>query len=456
MELSLRARLALVLLILPVASLVVISFYVARTFRRDKIAYVYESANAQAYSLNLQLDKTLAQASERLRALSYRYFNPSVEGNKPWDLGVLQAFLVVPLNQKPSPINLKFFVEAERGVVARALKSFELITQEDWKKIKSDFENLCKCWILRHSDRDYDFVGLFSQSRVWPEFNRAHSSIIALVKDDKLLDLSEKDEKIQQAVGSWIANQVKDRKSKVGSFRTQISALGAYLVSRVRLTKAPYELWLITPESAVLGVISQIFKGVLVVALALIVINTVFAFRIADGITFGIDHLMDATVRVGHGEFNFRLPNLGNNEIGQLAKAFNAMTLEIRYLLRETIQKTRMEQELKTAQLVQSTFFQSRQAQYLGGEVIGFYQSATECGGDWFYHFDDSSGRVYVVIADVTGHGVASAMATSALAIIFAELKDRSLEPHQMIEHCNRLISYVFRGALMLTMAVIC
>lgn len=454
MELSLRARLALALVLLPLLSLAVLSYYVARAIKKDKVAYVYDAANGQAYSLNLQLEKSLSQGVERLKSLSYRYFNPSIEGNKPWDLGILDAFLVIPSGVMPTGGSLKFFVEVETGVSARVIKSLEKISKEEWNKIHIDFYAPCKCWILRHFDRDRDFVGLVSQAKVWPELHRAQGSTLILAKDGLLLDTNEKDERIIELLGSWVSEENKKRGVK-GSFRSQLLGIGAHLVSRVSLSRGPYELWLLTPEVAVLGVVNQIFKGVFLVAIALGIISVVLAFAIADSITFGLDRLLEATVQVAHGHFGFRLPNLGVGEVGQLAKAFNTMTLEIRHLLKETAQKARMEEELKTAQLVQTTFFQNMEAKYSGAEVVAFYQSASECGGDWFYHFDDGRGSVYVVVADVTGHGVASAMATSALSVIFAELRNRHLEPNQIVNQTNKLISEVFRGSLMMTMVVL-
>ena len=52
-----------------------------------------------------------------------------------------------------------------------------------------------------------------------------------------------------------------------------------------------------------------------------------------------------------------------------------------------------------------------------GLKVKNYYRSADETGGDWFGYFQNQkSGLLYVMIGDVTGHGIASAILTGAVA----------------------------------------
>ena len=47
-------------------------------------------------------------------------------------------------------------------------------------------------------------------------------------------------------------------------------------------------------------------------------------------------------------------------------------------------------------------------------KLAGYFLPASQCGGDWWTVHDMPDGRVLVVIGDVTGHGVPSAMITAA------------------------------------------
>ncbi len=57
----------------------------------------------------------------------------------------------------------------------------------------------------------------------------------------------------------------------------------------------------------------------------------------------------------------------------------------------------------------------------------GFYRPAAQCGGDWWWHERLPDGSLQIWIGDVSGHGPAPAMITSAVAGTFLTL--RSVEP---------------------------
>jgi serine phosphatase RsbU (regulator of sigma subunit) len=47
-----------------------------------------------------------------------------------------------------------------------------------------------------------------------------------------------------------------------------------------------------------------------------------------------------------------------------------------------------------------------------GIRLAGYFEPAAECGGDWWTVHDMPEDRVLIVIGDVTGHGISSAMIT--------------------------------------------
>jgi len=103
-----------------------------------------------------------------------------------------------------------------------------------------------------------------------------------------------------------------------------------------------------------------------------------------------------------------------SDEIGHLSLAFNKMADDIVNYMREMKEKYRIEEELKTAELVQSNFFPHKKYEYKDLAIYGHYQSATECGGDWWGSFEKEDYQV-IVLADVTGHGTPAALMTAVL-----------------------------------------
>lgn len=93
-------------------------------------------------------------------------------------------------------------------------------------------------------------------------------------------------------------------------------------------------------------------------------------------------------------------------------------------LIEDTVEKTRMEQELHTAELVQKTLFPKEPPEIPGLDLEGFVESASETGGDWYgFVHEPENRRVAIVIADVTGHGVPAALVTATTSSFFKTLE---------------------------------
>lgn len=83
-------------------------------------------------------------------------------------------------------------------------------------------------------------------------------------------------------------------------------------------------------------------------------------------------------------------------------------------LLAETAEKVRMQSELEMAETVQRTLFPDEPVVSKSVDVCGYFQSASETGGDWYYTLMDTfTNSLFVFIGDVTGHGVPAALNTA-------------------------------------------
>jgi serine phosphatase RsbU (regulator of sigma subunit)/HAMP domain-containing protein len=141
--------------------------------------------------------------------------------------------------------------------------------------------------------------------------------------------------------------------------------------------------------------------------------------------------------------------------LGAIATSVS-VTLRNIELVEETADKARLANELKTAQLVQQTLLPKKDPDFERVKLTGFYQSATECGGDWWGYFklDDT---LVVMIADATGHGTAAALVTaaarSAVATISYQLKGRENEfsPAEFLKTMNHALFETTQGSIYMT-----
>ena len=97
----------------------------------------------------------------------------------------------------------------------------------------------------------------------------------------------------------------------------------------------------------------------------------------------------------------------------QLLQAFTshiAVTLDQAHLVRQYIEKQRIEQALALAREIQEGLLPKEIPELEGFDLHGWSLPCDETGGDYFDFIEMGEGRLGLVIADVTGHGVGPAL----------------------------------------------
>lgn len=188
-----------------------------------------------------------------------------------------------------------------------------------------------------------------------------------------------------------------------------------------------------------------------VIFFVILLAATVMVSLLASGrLTRALSSLFIATQKVSEGDFSVQVKVTSRDEVGALADNFNLMAAEVSRLLDQTAEKARMEAELQTAKTVQDTLFPEALAQRGGLEIAGFYEPASECGGDWWHHCQIGD-KVFLWIGDATGHGAPAALITSAAKSASAIIENMDVGPGQAMAMLNRSIFAVSKGQLMMT-----
>jgi serine phosphatase RsbU (regulator of sigma subunit) len=113
-----------------------------------------------------------------------------------------------------------------------------------------------------------------------------------------------------------------------------------------------------------------------------------------------------------------------------------------RGILSETTEKARMQSELEKARSVQESLFPPEaEAHFQWVKIVGRYQAASECGGDWWWRWS-SADKAFAFIGDATGHGAAAALITSAARSAIATMEH---DPSTAIEKVYATLSHAIR-----------
>lgn len=171
--------------------------------------------------------------------------------------------------------------------------------------------------------------------------------------------------------------------------------------------------------------------------LGLIAFALIGIVPLSNHLTRDVKVVTEGAERIAHGDLMTRLPVKSENELGQLARAFNRMAEDLsihqqRLLEQERARKEQemqqrllaLEYERKSADLEEARRFQlsmlPRQVPELDSWEIAVYtRTATEVGGDYydFHHADDVFS---ITIGDATGHGARAGTMVTVIKALFA------------------------------------
>lgn len=102
--------------------------------------------------------------------------------------------------------------------------------------------------------------------------------------------------------------------------------------------------------------------------------------------------------------------------------------------------RERIEQELRTAQEIQHTFLPKEVPALPGWQLVPYYQSAREVGGDFYDFFPFPDGRLGIVIGDVTDKGVPAALVMTATRTMLRTAAQEQASPAEVLARVNDLL----------------
>ncbi|MEM7481757.1 MAG: SpoIIE family protein phosphatase [Acidobacteriota bacterium] len=168
-----------------------------------------------------------------------------------------------------------------------------------------------------------------------------------------------------------------------------------------------------------------------------------------------VGRLSSATRAVSGGDFSTRIPVKRKDQVGELQRSFNSMTEHLEELVSTATEKELLEKELEIARQLQQSLLPR---DLPGGESVEFstlFAPSAAIGGDYFDVLSLGAGRLAVVVADVSGHGLPTglrmAMVKAALTILSADGKS----PVEIFHRLDELVRQDRRVFVTATIAVI-
>ncbi len=210
------------------------------------------------------------------------------------------------------------------------------------------------------------------------------------------------------------------------------SLLPIILMAVLSYNKA--KMMLVFEPQEVIGSLMSLTAFLLVVVLA----TAIFFSRIfATSIISPVSQLETAMARVESGDFSAFVPVNNNDELGALADHFNQMTEGLK-------ERYRLQHSLDLAKEVQQSLLPGKDPVVKGLDVAGRSIYCDETGGDYFDYLGSSElgpAKFGVLIGDVSGHGIPSALLMATARAFVRQRSSKSGSMAEVVSDVNRQLA---------------
>jgi sigma-B regulation protein RsbU (phosphoserine phosphatase) len=170
------------------------------------------------------------------------------------------------------------------------------------------------------------------------------------------------------------------------------------------------------------------------------VVATLMAMVMIFTLSRAFNRLSRATAAVATGNFGVRIPVKRNDQVGALQRSFNDMAEHLEELVEANAGKELIEKELAIARDLQQSLLPRNLPAGDSVEFSLLFAPSAAIGGDYFDVFHLGEGRLAVVVADVSGHGLPTglrmAMVKAALTILVEEGKS----PEEILRRLDAVV----------------
>jgi sigma-B regulation protein RsbU (phosphoserine phosphatase) len=163
------------------------------------------------------------------------------------------------------------------------------------------------------------------------------------------------------------------------------------------------------------GIYWVAFAAVGVIFLIIELVAVVIGVQLTRSITKTVDKLHEGTERVKVGDFAYRIALPARDQLSSLGEAFDGMTASVERLLRESMEKTRMEGELEIAREVQNQLFPQNAPEVPGLRLHGECKPARGVSGDYYDFLRLDETRIGLVVGDISGKGISAALLMASI-----------------------------------------
>lgn len=170
-------------------------------------------------------------------------------------------------------------------------------------------------------------------------------------------------------------------------------------------------------------------------------VAAVGAFLLVGFLTAPIRALVRDMKQVSLGKLEHKSEVASSDELGDLARAFNAMTAGLQAAQEAKLTQRALEQELSLASRIQEKLLPATTPSLPGFDLALHYTPAREVGGDYYDFLLLDEENVGIVVADVSGKGVPASLVMTMTRSLLRIAARGERSPARAIELVNRFLT---------------
>jgi sigma-B regulation protein RsbU (phosphoserine phosphatase) len=198
----------------------------------------------------------------------------------------------------------------------------------------------------------------------------------------------------------------------------------------IKVDSRPSQLYYQLFGASLGGVVTSAYRIGLIILCVLFglieLLALVMAIRLSKTMTASVSDLYSATLSIDKGDFSHRIRVTREDQLAELSRSFNNMTVSMQRLLKEQKEKERLQNELSIAQEVQANLFPRKINSLPTLELHGVCRPARSVSGDYYdflvFHEEAHDGvasrretGVGIAIGDISGKGISAALLMATL-----------------------------------------
>ena len=209
----------------------------------------------------------------------------------------------------------------------------------------------------------------------------------------------------------------------------------------------------------ILGEIKDLRNKLIISMSLLMMICIIFINRITAYLMISLGQLHKGVKKVSEGDLNYKHQIISNDEIGELASAFNIMVDDLNTymdnLKKTTAMKERIESELSVARAIQMDIVPKLFPAYPNRDefdIYAFIEPARSVGGDLYDFFFIDDDHLMISVGDVSGKGIPASLFMAVTQTLIRSTSMSLKSPEKVLKHVNAELSRNNRSCMFVTL----